>query len=244
MEETPIDESVMVEVLCKSSKEFEQFYREEKQKYNLPIEWIWKPDLKEGDRARASIVKSKTNTIYKLYFRNYPKIDDPLVFAHEIEHLIRFVDGKPLLIKAKDKNNSNIATDLMSMLEDSVVDSILQEKYNFDLLPVYKKSLKLPKKELKTKREPIEDLLRLASAIRLCNWKLRWNLIKDQNSRTGWVNYLRAYRLKSRNTWNIYEDLQSIIQKNGLETNEKQERIFVEFVEHFKGLGDILVVVK
>ena len=239
VDEPFIEESVLVEVLCKLSSQFERFYQEERKRYDFPILWIWKPDL-EGREAFARVIRTSKGKIYKIYFRNHPKPDNILTFAHEIGHLIRAKEGKSLKIKATDNSLSDLTTDLMSMLEDSIVDSQLNKKYNFDLLPYYKRSLKRTKEQLKS--EPVHKSLKFVRAVRLCNLKLRWNLIPSGDSRKEWCDFLEDCKINSPTSWRWSEVLLSIIVKHGRETIEQHKAIFSELVETFPLKGRMEII--
>jgi len=202
-----IDESVLADVLCELSPEFERFYREERQRYDFPIYFEWKPDLDEGNRALTREIRIKTEKIYKICFRNYPRNDDALIFAHEIEHAIRAYNELSLKIESKDEDLSYLAKDLMSMLEDSIVDSILYKNYNFNLLPSYEKGLKRARMQLSNINLPRELSSDFVSAIYLCNQKLRWNLIPNQHLNEEWAEYLDCCKTRLPNTWTMSEIL-------------------------------------
>ena len=57
MVEIPFKESEVVDGLCKSSPEFNDFYENERLKYDDEIEWFQKPDLEEGLNAYANVEK-------------------------------------------------------------------------------------------------------------------------------------------------------------------------------------------
>jgi hypothetical protein len=240
MVEIKFEENHVVCNLCKSSKRFNLFYQKERLKYRIPISWILKTDLEEGLNARAVVETSdeKIET-YKIHFRKFPDKDEAFLIAHEIEHVIRFIENKSLRLGSKYKESAYLTTAFMTMLEDPIVDSFLNKKYKFDLLIEYKKGLKQAKKDLdRLDKEPSGKYGRLVLMLNLSKQILCWNLIKDQNTHEDWIKYKKDYKEKCPNVCKMSKDMLSIIQKTsqgkGLEEREKHALIFKRFDKHFE----------
>ncbi len=90
MVETKFDEGKIVNGLCKSSREFNDFYQKERKKYDDKIEWFQEPNLKEGLGAYANLLTKKENC--KVYFKKFPDASDDFLIAHEIMHVIRAIE--------------------------------------------------------------------------------------------------------------------------------------------------------
>ncbi len=101
-----------------------------------------------------------------------------------------------------DESYSYLAQDFRNMIEDPIVDSLLKQKYNFDLLSKYKENLKLPKREIdQMDKEPIRKARRLELMINFIKKELCWNLIKGSDTEKRWTDFQKAYKLKCPNVW-------------------------------------------
>lgn len=150
-----VDETDMVRILKRSSREFDLFYHEERMKKLGEILWRIDPEIDPVCKMRSITVKDVYGISYPIIYMNDPdiSIEDVFIVAHEIMHCVLTQEGKSLAIFGiidkftTAEHGRKFASEFQTMLEDSVVDSILQNKYNFDALGQYIKSLALNKKE-------------------------------------------------------------------------------------------------
>jgi hypothetical protein len=241
MEKNEFNEKEVVSVLCESSRKFNLFYRKERLKYyNIPINWILKTDLGKCVNAKFKPEELRDGKIiYKIYFKKFPDADDAFLIAHEIKHALRFIENKPIIFEPpKNKESDDLATAFLTMLEDPIVDSFLNKKYEFDLLTEYKKGLKQAKEaDDGLNKEPVMKSERLTMTLNLSKLILCWNLIKDQDKYNEWVEYKIICKTKWPIIWKMNEDALSIIQKTsqakGLKEREKHALIFKRFDKHF-----------
>jgi hypothetical protein len=127
-----VDEDIVLGPILRKSEEFRQFHREERQKKVGWIQWIRDFDIPDGIEAYATTFE------FSIHCRKSSMSpEDAYTMAHEIMHLIRYQENGLLEIGYAQPEYEFLAVYLASMLEDPIVDSILQEKYNFDLrIPV------------------------------------------------------------------------------------------------------------
>jgi hypothetical protein len=176
------DNVVLVDILA-SSPEFERFYKEECKKVVGFIFWIEDPAIPEGIEAYTDIFNNE------IHYRKRPvSIRDSHVMAHEMMHLVRYQENAMLLMNYAHPLYELLTMRLGSMLEDPVIESLLQEKYNFDLRIQYRNAIKWCKKSMKN--EPIDDLGRLIWGFDLADHVLCWDLVKDKGTCSEWSDYL------------------------------------------------------
>lgn len=217
------------EVLCDiivSFPEFKRFIGEERPKIGF-IFWIEDPDLPDGLAAGAQVMTDE------IHFREHPiSLKDSLVMAHEIMHLIRFHEGEALLINYTHFLYAPLVAHLGNMLEDPVIDSFLQERYNFDLLSHYGGMVELNRKNLKMESEG--DLGRLLHGFDLANLMLCWDFIKDQDARNEWSDYLEnEFQEQYPHSYKIGLETAAIARNIGLDSIEQRKEIFYELIDKY-----------
>jgi len=95
MVETKFEEPEIVDSLCKSSQEFNNFYQKERKKHKDKIEWIQETSL-TGRNAYADTSINDGIQKCKIYFKRFPDASDAGLIAHEIGHVIRWLDNESL----------------------------------------------------------------------------------------------------------------------------------------------------
>lgn len=244
-----IKEENVIDILL-GFDEFKRFYHGEYElrKKSVGIEWGIATKLPGSWAESAVNNETGANTIL---LRN-PPIGPPagyveaLLVAHEIEHVIRRVERMSLAIAVNDLEDGceDMAKNLRSMFEDPIVDSILQDKYGFDLVYFYaemdiqrcKYILRLP-----YCKEPDKKTDRLTEIFFYACQSLKWDLIKDAKIQQKYNDYKKLYMSKRPNIAKEGEELASLVRTVGFDTLEKQKRLFELIVDKYK-LGDILYV--
>lgn len=87
-------EDFVISELLKSSKQFYEFYTNERSKIVGPVVWVQSESLPNGISARVSRKPSGKLIIRIIHLRKVPAtIDDAYNVAHELAHLICDVEG-------------------------------------------------------------------------------------------------------------------------------------------------------
>jgi hypothetical protein len=225
----PVEEYSVLRVLREKSREFQTFEEQEGEKVS-PILWVRDISLEVGVNARAY---SKG---YICIRRSPAHIEDAFIIAHEMMHLIRANEGNPLKIRVYDRGHITLATKLMSMFEDPIVDSILQDKYGFKIVDQYKLDLKSAKEQIKGFPEPDDYILRVKSAVDFTGQALEWGLIKEDRDLVGWRDFRQRWLPRKRPiTSKMSDEMIAIVQEvGGLDTLKKQKTIFEKIVEEYE----------
>jgi hypothetical protein len=220
------DEEVLLRSLLKESIEFKRFYDEERPKAGS-ITWVEESVMPAEDIiAYADILKNE------IHYKNYSlSTNDAHTFAHEIMHLVRYKENGILIIKSLP-SFFVFAAKLSSMLEDPIVDSFLQESYNFDLRVPYKCAIDYCRKNVST--EVTDDLSRLLNGIDLANYMLRWSLVDDKNAHDDWADYLKWYKKLRPYSYKIADEIVHIVWIHGAETIERQEKVVARMVDLYQ----------
>jgi hypothetical protein len=133
-----------------------------------------------------------------------------MVIAHEILHLIRFEENSALRIHPNRPQYYPLAIALVSLFEDPIIDSILKNKYDFDLRILYEEIMDDVKRH-STIKEPTDNLRRIITGFILAIDILRWNLITDQKARRNWIAHLKWYEDQYPNIYKIGADTVAIV---------------------------------
>ena len=244
-----VDETDVVRIFKKSSPEFDLFYHEERMKKLGMVLWRVDPEIDPANKMRSITFKDEFGINYPIIYMNNPDIpiEDVFIVAHEIMHCVLTQEGRSLQIFAKaDKftsaeNGRKFASEFQTMLEDSAVDSILQNKYNFDALRQYMVGLDLSKKERRV-GDPSERGAQIYMAFNITNNILKWQIIKDANSMNDWCAFLENYKINHPRVSEISDQILSIIEGvGGLDTVEQKKSVFLKISEKFN-LSGILTI--
>jgi hypothetical protein len=147
---TTYPEKFVIGKLLRSSKEFNEFYEAERKKIIKPIYWAEDPSLPRGINYRSTrlVIDNQESQIIRL--RRVPcTIKDAMKIAHELQHLILYMDGF-IATGVMDRRFESVYSSLNSMLHDPIVNSRLRS-YGFDLLKDYFEEEKKDIRQLKTK---------------------------------------------------------------------------------------------
>lgn len=244
-----VDENDIVRILKRSSREFDLFYHEERMEKLGEILWRIDPEIGPANKMRSITVNDVYGISYPIIYMNDPNIsiEDVFIVAHEIMHCVLTQEGKSLAIYgnickfANAEQGVKFASGFQTMLEDSVVDSILQNKYNFDALGQYLKDLDLNKKE-QWSEEPKEEAARIYMAFILANNIMKWNIINNRDSSNEWFAFLELYRSHYPHVSIISDQLLSIVDEvGGLESIGQKKSVFFKISEKYN-LEDILTI--
>lgn len=175
--------------------------------------------------------------------------------AHEMEHVIRLFDGQTLklymdnAIAQNFQNNDirDLAIRLGSMFDDPLIDSFLQNTYDFKPGRFYT-NVKIPDtiKSLKTKGRRKNELVELKQTLFYSQFSLQWDSINDDDAIREWRDLKKLYQ-KWRSIVKINgEELYFMVKENGYDTLEKQKQLFHKIANKYTidgyKLSDILFV--
>lgn len=244
-----VDENDIVRILKRSSREFDLFYHEERMEKLGEILWRIDPEIGPANKMRSITVKDVYGISYPIIYMNDPdiSIEDVFIVAHEIMHCVLTQEGNSLTIYGNigkfinAEQGSRFVSQFQTMLEDSVVDTILQNKYNLNPLGQYLKSLDLNKKE-KWSEEPREKAAQIYMSFNITNNIMKWEIIKDRDSFHEWIAFLEMYRSHYPNVSEISNQILSIIDEvGGLESIEQKKSVFFKISEKYN-LAEILTI--
>lgn len=244
-----VDENDIVRILKKSSREFDLFYHEERMKKLGEILWCIDPEIDPVNKMRSMTVKDVYDISYPIIYMNDPNIsiEDVFIVAHEIMHCVLTQEGNSLAIYGNIGKFTNaeqgrkFVSEFQTMLEDSVVDSILQNKYNLSPLGQYLKSIDLNKKD-EWSEEPTEKAAQIYMSFNITNNIMKWKIIKDSDSSNKWFDFLDMYRRHYPNVSIISDQILSIIKEvGGLESIGQKKSVFSKISEKYN-LEDILTI--
>jgi len=239
----PLDENVVIEALCRL-EEFRRFYHGEYEprEENLKIEWCHAPTL-SGSWAETCInLETGNNAILLENFQvNHVTA---LLAAHEVLHVIRKIENKSITIEVNERypEYSDAAKNLNSMFEDYIVDSILKDRYGFDLAYFYA-DVDLRRNEtllnLQNIIEPTEKADVLRDVFLYACQSLKWDLINHAESKQKWNEYQNLFGRKYPNVWRSGEMLLSVVRESRRDTHEDKQALFEKIVTIYD-LLDIL----
>lgn len=242
------EEVVIIDKILKFN-EFERFYRIEWETRNISIDWWIDPSCPQF--ALFSFEDGKPF----IELRHMPNnLNDAFLVAHEMVHVMKHHDGEMLEFMMSDlaarkigqREIGDLAARFGSMFDDPIVDSFLQNKYNFNPAHFYAK-IKVPDtiKSLNSHPEAIDDLYRLKQALLYSQFALQFDSIIDEKALREWRKLKRLYQRKRPNVTRMGEELYTITKENGYDTIERQRAVFnkIADVYNIKGvvLKDILV---
>ncbi|MDF0594052.1 hypothetical protein P0O24_10720 [Methanotrichaceae archaeon M04Ac] len=228
------DELVVVADLLEASEEFENFYNKERKEKLDIIRWFLDLDLPEGIEASADVFKNF------IYYKTPPEsANDAHTIAHEIMHLIRYKENGILEINPASKTIEMLAGSLNSMLEDSIVDKILQDKYNFNLADAYRKTIEYV--ETNFKEESSNFVGRLRHGINITNKMLLWDLITDQTALDEWHRHLKWIETNYPHGYKIATEIKLVVDIIGLGTIDQQGEIVLKLIDMYN-LGEMISI--
>lgn len=240
-----IDEERLISKLL-SSKEFSKFYGNSWKTRKLAVVWCFVYYLE-----RKAFVQPKTigdKNLYVIKFKQYPTTNDAYLFAHEMTHVIRLSEGKllrfgePLLYDSE--YSPEIKKVITHIFEDVAVDRFLHNNYGFDLMPYYEETIPLSRANLiRLKSEP-NGLERKILLLKLVKERLLWNIIKNKESSTIWMNYEAWLKSECSATTTIIKDRDAIIsaiEDFEWDTAEQQKPVFKLIVDFCK-LNDYICI--
>lgn len=233
------DENKLVLPLNRASPEFNRLYHEERMNKLGEILWRVDPTM---ETMRAITAKDAYGITYPIIYMKDSNVslDDAFIVAHEIMHLVLNDEGKTLIIYGK---NPEITDKLQTMLEDSIVDSILQNKYGFNALKQYEMDFEATRHVfVHPGKEPEEQLERIYLAIILSNTILKLRIIKERDNLKDLYAFLEGYKHLYPNVSIISDQILSIVDEvGGLESIEQKKSVFFKISEKYN-LGDILTI--
>jgi len=228
-----IDEALILGPLKRDFKEFAQFCEKEYKKVS-PIPFIEDSELSED--LCAYYHKGQNKIYYKKISGS--KMDAHLI-AHEIMHAVRAKENNLLTIRYFRREHERLAMAINSLLEDQTVDSILQRKYGFDLLPLYIWSIEFT--ETHVNNISLSPLGQVYSGIRFANTMLRWDLIKDKDASKRWKEHLTWSRTQSLDVHKIAKDVAGIVRSLKLEPITQHKKIVATLINRYE-LQNVLSV--
>ncbi len=231
----PLEEPDVVDILLRSSKEFKEFYNNERYRVER-IEWFFNPNLMKqfvaADAAHFYHIKEKYHEIHLPRFPVY--FDDAFLVAHEIAHAILAEENHSLPVFPRDERYKSLSTYFATMLEDPVVDSFLQERYHLDLTNDCVQKLPIIKLAWDNMAEPVDRPSRIEIALLLANQMMKWRLIKNADALRKWSDFLFWFSDGRPNIFLIAVGFIAIIEKIGLETLDKRKAVFEEIVRNYQ----------
>lgn len=227
-------ECAVVGQIYRTNAEFKRFYKEEREKKLGVICWVLKLNLPNN---KAACAYSLPDTIC---YKELPKsANDAHIIAHEIMHLIRYQETDILEIIPTSSTYYELVGDLNSMLEDSIVEKILQNKYNFDLITSLWKTIDFNIKNLK--KEDTDFVSRFKRGLNITNFMLLWGLITDQSALDEWYQHLEWIETKYPSSYKIAMEIKPVVDSIGLGTIDQQREIVLKLIDMYK-LGDMISI--
>ncbi len=233
--------------------EFNNFYYQEfiLREKTTPIKWLIDPIRwsKTSHYAFQGIHSRTSDPVISL-----PRLpmtsDEAFVVAHKIEHVFRKLDGLSISIFTRYHidESINLAEQIRNMFEDPLIDSFLQNKYNFN--PGYHYSeIDIPR-SLEFLNGPFgkpqNDIDIIKSIVYYTTQLLQWDSIKDKNALQKWHDYQNTFRSWLAPIAKSGEELHAIAIENGYDSIEKQGQIIKKMFDNYSIdsviLGDILYI--
>lgn len=236
-------DEIINSLLC--FEQFSNFYHNEYEpiKEKITLEWWIYPELWDYGFYAMCAVNEETG-IDGIWLQWPPvTFTDSYLVAHEIEHVVRKVDNSSLKIIEMDLKYVDVAGCISSLLEDRIVDSILNNKYNFNLVDKYIETMKSAEESLNFHNVGSiteKDYLRL-NLVHAGNL-LRFGLINDDASFKRRLNkYKKIVKKNVPSVAKDGEELASEVLRIGLETREKRKQIF-DYITNKYNLTNVLYV--
>lgn len=174
---------------------------------------------------------------------------DAFLIAHEICHVILKESGMSFTIIAREGSSLEykiVAQNIMSLLEDPIVDSFLQDTYGFDLLKHYLyKAIPSEREFIDTYPDEsnINDICKLANTFSYAGEILKWNLIDDDAAICEWREYQLLHDRTYPNISSKGEELASLAISHEFDTPEKRKQLAGIIIDRYN-LRDILDIVE
>lgn len=243
-----IDEDRIISTLL--SSEFSKFYNNEWNTRGIHVTWCYNYYLNRKAYARLEIDGEQRS--YIIVFRQFPAIgnivNDSYLFAHEMMHIVRLFDDKLLQFGDARLYDSEytpaIEKVMLHIFEDVAVDRTLYNKYSFELLSYYEENIIGSKSNLANLEKEPYGLERKVLLLKLVKERILWNIIKNKESSTIWMNYEAWLKSECSATKTIIKDRDAImlaIEDFEWDTPEQQKPVFKLIVDFCK-LNDYICI--
>jgi len=249
-----VDENTIISKITKFD-EFNKFYRSEwePRKTSVSIDWKINP-LCDGFAAQG--IYNDTGRPW-IELQHLPEtFDDAFLGAHEIMHVIRYIDKQSFSFQVTNANLKGyeigklieLANRLGSMFDDPVIDPFLEKNYGFSPVSHYVKVV-IPDtiKKLNPPGDAKDELIRLEQAMFYAQYSLQWDSIKDSKLLNKWREVKRQYGRKRPATKRLGEELYFMSNENGYNTPDKQRQLFDRIADKYGIYGvklkDIISIV-
>jgi len=223
-------EEFVVSELFKSSKQFQEFYKNERSKIINQIIWAHDETLPLGIDFRVTRHRSGKQYIRVIRIRIVPvSIDDAYKIAHELTHLICDAEGFPS-VGSTPKYESIIGA-LNSMVHDLNVNEILV-RYGFDLIHEYESEIADDVRRLERfSTAPSDQLDRLLWIFNYVSTILDWEFINHSNKKSEFQVW---FDQKFPEIAKEGKNLLVLVKRMGYDTPQKQFRLFQEINRQYK----------
>jgi hypothetical protein len=231
------EEDVIIKPLLKFN-EFERFYCEQRypKKKDTPIIW------KINDTSDVFACFDFDDKPF-IRLKQYPKtLNDAFLVSHELMHSIMYFMGQYVIIETNplvfDKhtmdNIKRLENELLSMVDDPLVDSYLQDNYGFKPAIFYTTIL-IPEAISSLRRfgDARNEFERFRYGVVYAQRALQWDSIKNPNSRRKWEDLKTLYKKIRPTSLKIGDDLYSMAKEIGYDTPEKQKKFLTTIFEQY-----------
>ena len=234
-------------------REFQNFYFKEYEpiKKKFSVDWYVFPDLWNTfrDYALQGVGKRTGNNYICLEWEPVTP-NDAFLVAHELGHILRKYNRLRLHIVSRSSTfeTKKLAENFGSMLDDPLINSRLQDVYDFN--PAYHYA-EIELRDCITEvsgfqQGPENDIIRLLHIFFYTNQLLRWDSVKDAAAIEKWRKYQKLFRSKLNSIAKSSEELYSIVTEDGYDTLEKQKLLFNKIADKYTidgiKLRDILYI--
>ncbi len=230
---TSYEKDFVIGELLKSSKEFNAFYKAERDIITQPIKWIKNESLREASPARYSSIEGV------IELRRIPaEMEDAMIIAHELQHAVIKSKGFPGT-KCNESQYVYLSSALNSMTHDPLVNEGLQT-YGFDLLDGFTKLMNLSLDELIKSSPPTSDSDKMRYVFKYVKNVLLWELIRVEEDSNSKIQ-LRFESLYPELA-NVGRELLALVKSIGYDTPDKMHKLLNEIVLRYR-LGDYISIV-
>lgn len=227
-------------------KKFAYFYNFDWKARQLPVIWCFCLLLEKKALVQPKVIGNKKSYIIK--FRRFPTVNDAYLFAHEMMHVVRHFENKLLQFGDASLYDSEytpaIEKVMLHIFEDVAVDRTLYNKYSFELLSYYEENIIGSKSNLTNLEKEPYGLERKVLLLKLVKERILWNIIKNKESSTIWMNYEAWLKSECSATKTIIKDRDAImlaIEDFEWDTPEQQKPVFKLIVDFCK-LNDYICI--
>ncbi|MFZ3148151.1 MAG: hypothetical protein WA137_03835 [Methanothrix sp.] len=250
-----LDEPVIVDKILKYD-EFKNFYHNEwvtRKKRGAII--VWEIDPACPQYAIQGFSAGSNNLYIRL--RYIPRtLNDAFLAAHEVGHVIKYFDKQyiefdkaktPIAQTYKDEELIEMGAKLGSMVDDPLIDSFLQDTYDFDPARFYI-GVVIPdvNKSLNSYGDSPYEWHIFKEALFYSQFSLQCDAVKDVDSLRECYKLKEQYKISRPKGARIGEELYSMSKENGYDDLNKQRKLFSKIFNKYriKGakLGDILCI--